>query len=309
MITPKQNQENQIDQSIVLFSILINMKIFRISIFELIQEVFTSIKNLKVSLQKEQMNDFIFVFAKNDGISAIKEGNQQSIHFNYHLQADFIFKLARNQLILTNSNLEKYVFTFLHFYFDYVEFFIERFHKMIYLGPQNLLIQDKYFFLFFSTMYDCSSQLNSFRRVKERNVQDALEKVSLWRKLFDDGIIDGNGEVQKITLNKAAELVGIPKKTLEDYTQLFKKVKLLTDPYLFADKKMGFLRNYLRKNQSKLKKALKLEKARELRNAEHKNSPHHSHSDTNQIMNEFPEVYTYEQELYQDFFEDSQPYP
>lgn len=56
--------------------------------------------------------------------------------------------------------------------------------------------------------------------------------------------------------------MGIPKKTLEDYTQIFKKVKLLTNINEFSNRKMGFLRTYLRKNQSKLRKALKAEKLR-----------------------------------------------
>ena len=46
--------------------------------------------------------------------------------------------------------------------------------------------------------------------------------------MFTDGFETKNGEIVKMTLNQAAEIVGIPKKTLEDYTQLFKKVRLLT---------------------------------------------------------------------------------
>ena len=67
----------------------------------------------------------------------------------------------------------------------------------------------------------------------------------------------------RLTLNKAAEIIGIPKKSLEDYNQLFKKVKLLTDVNQFANEKMGVLRNYLRKNSKKLKKILKTQKVKE----------------------------------------------
>ncbi|CAD8137121.1 unnamed protein product [Paramecium octaurelia] len=117
-------------------------------------------------------------------------------------------------------------------------------------------------------MYTSTSITNkhqSFKRVKERLVCEAIEKVERWRLMFTEGLQTNNGEIIKVTLNQAAEIVGIPKKTLEDYTQLFKKVKLLTaDIKQFSNEKMGFLRSYLRKNQNKLKKKLKDLRIKEL---------------------------------------------
>ena len=56
-----------------------------------------------------------------------------------------------------------------------------------------------------------------FKRVKERSVWEAKASVDHWRKLFKEGITDQVGKNTKLTLKQAAEYVGIPKKTLEDY--------------------------------------------------------------------------------------------
>ncbi|CAD8144431.1 unnamed protein product [Paramecium octaurelia] len=116
-----------------------------------------------------------------------------------------------------------------------------------------------------NTSTSITNKHQSFKRVKERLVCEAIEKVERWRQMFTEGLQTNNGEIIKVTLNQAAEIVGIPKKTLEDYTQLFKKVKLLTaDIKQFSNEKMGFLRSYLRKNQNKLKKKLKDIRLKEL---------------------------------------------
>ncbi|CAD8141556.1 unnamed protein product [Paramecium pentaurelia] len=115
------------------------------------------------------------------------------------------------------------------------------------------------------TSTSITNKHQSFKRVKERLVCEAIEKVERWRLMFTEGLQTNNGEIIKVTLNQAAEIVGIPKKTLEDYTQLFKKVKLLTaDIKQFSNEKMGFLRSYLRKNQNKLKKKLKEMRLKEI---------------------------------------------
>ncbi|CAD8047860.1 unnamed protein product [Paramecium primaurelia] len=115
------------------------------------------------------------------------------------------------------------------------------------------------------TSTSITNKHQSFKRVKERLVCEAIEKVERWRLMFTEGLQINNGEIIKVTLNQAAEIVGIPKKTLEDYTQLFKKVKLLTaDIQQFSNEKMGFLRSYLRKNQNKLKKKLKEMRLKEI---------------------------------------------
>lgn len=61
------------------------------------------------------------------------------------------------------------------------------------------------------------AELNQYKRVKERNIQEVREKVTLWRQLFREGEYDEEGYHHKLSLHEAAERVGIPKKTLEDY--------------------------------------------------------------------------------------------
>ncbi|CAD8119946.1 unnamed protein product [Paramecium sonneborni] len=101
------------------------------------------------------------------------------------------------------------------------------------------------------------------KRVKERLVESAYSKVQIWRKIFLEGLINEQGEKQYYTLNEASNFVGIPKKTLEDYTQIFHKVELIASVYDFQGKKMGFLRQFIRKNKSKIRKALFAERLRQ----------------------------------------------
>ena len=54
------------------------------------------------------------------------------------------------------------------------------------------------------------------KRSKERKIGFIIEKVFLWRKLYN-GYIDENGEQLKMTLEEAADKVGISKKSLDDY--------------------------------------------------------------------------------------------
>ncbi|CAD8178679.1 unnamed protein product [Paramecium octaurelia] len=114
-------------------------------------------------------------------------------------------------------------------------------------------------------------QLPPIKRVKERLVGDALQKVNQWKSILLNGIPQSDGTLMRLTLNKAAEIIGIPKKSLEDYNQLFKKVKLLTDVNQFANEKMGVLRNYLRKNSKRLKKLLKTQKVKENKQTKQQN--------------------------------------
>lgn len=74
-----------------------------------------------------------------------------------------------------------------------------------------------------------NNYLSSTKRVKERSVGEAYEKVNRWKTILNEGLLQEDGTICRITLNKAAEIIGIPKKSLEDYNQLFKKVSLLTD--------------------------------------------------------------------------------
>ena len=54
------------------------------------------------------------------------------------------------------------------------------------------------------------------KRSKERKIGYIIEKVFLWRKLYN-GFIDEKGNLIKLTLEEAADKVGISKKSLDDY--------------------------------------------------------------------------------------------
>ena len=54
------------------------------------------------------------------------------------------------------------------------------------------------------------------KRSKERKIGYIIEKVFLWRKLYN-GFTDDNGVFHKYTLEDAADRVGIAKKSLDDY--------------------------------------------------------------------------------------------
>ncbi|CAD8153859.1 unnamed protein product [Paramecium octaurelia] len=98
-----------------------------------------------------------------------------------------------------------------------------------------------------------------FKRVKERSVQMAVEKVEEWRHLFANGKVDNQGKLKKLTLQQAAEEVGIPKKTLEDYYQLIKKAKEIQPIEQLYDQKMGYLRQLIKQSQNFKQNAIEIE--------------------------------------------------
>jgi len=53
------------------------------------------------------------------------------------------------------------------------------------------------------------------KRTKERSISDIIEKVSLWRKLYNGVVRDGN--LVRYSLEDAASKVGVSKKSLDDY--------------------------------------------------------------------------------------------
>jgi len=57
---------------------------------------------------------------------------------------------------------------------------------------------------------------DNLRRTKERQIRFVVERVSLWRKLYN-GVDMGNGETVRYSLEDSANLVGISKKSLDDY--------------------------------------------------------------------------------------------
>lgn len=61
------------------------------------------------------------------------------------------------------------------------------------------------------------------KRVKERAIGYVLEKVKEWRNLFKNGIADQRGNVKKVNLDVAASMVGLSRKTLDDYYKYIRK--------------------------------------------------------------------------------------
>ena len=55
------------------------------------------------------------------------------------------------------------------------------------------------------------------RRTKERKIKFVVEKVSVWRKLYNGVELPNSGETVRYSLDEAARLVGISKKSLDDY--------------------------------------------------------------------------------------------
>ena len=80
------------------------------------------------------------------------------------------------------------------------------------------------------------------RRTKERKISYVIERVSLWRKLYN-GIDDGTGNLVRYSLEEAAKKIGISKKSLDDYLlQLRFGKKLGFNFNKYKDDKIGRLR-------------------------------------------------------------------
>jgi hypothetical protein len=87
------------------------------------------------------------------------------------------------------------------------------------------------------------------RRSKERKLGYIIEKVFLWRKLFN-GYKDDNKGFVKLTLEDAAQKVGISKKSLDDYLNQLKNGKQAGFNYNDnKNSKVGVLRAYIKKKR------------------------------------------------------------
>ena len=53
------------------------------------------------------------------------------------------------------------------------------------------------------------------KRTKERTISEIIEKVALWRKLYNGVVLDGN--LVRYSLEDAAKKVNVSKKSLDDY--------------------------------------------------------------------------------------------
>ncbi|KRX08872.1 hypothetical protein PPERSA_08976 [Pseudocohnilembus persalinus] len=86
------------------------------------------------------------------------------------------------------------------------------------------------------------------RRDKERSIQFALEKVQQWKNIKEFGYTNDNGElITGLTQEQAAKVIGMSKKTLEDYSLQIRKAQqrgFSIESHL--DEKMGILRRFNR---------------------------------------------------------------
>jgi hypothetical protein len=88
------------------------------------------------------------------------------------------------------------------------------------------------------------------KRPKERKIEFIVEKVNAWRRLYN-GFYDENGEYTRYSLDQAAKMVGISKKSLDDYLLQLR----LGRKYGFnfnqnKTKKVGILRAFVKKHRA-----------------------------------------------------------
>ena len=88
------------------------------------------------------------------------------------------------------------------------------------------------------------------KRTKERKIEFIVEKVNAWRRLYN-GFYNENGEYTRYSLDQAAKMVGISKKSLDDYLLQLR----LGRKYGFnfnqnKTKKVGILRAFVKKHRA-----------------------------------------------------------
>lgn len=95
------------------------------------------------------------------------------------------------------------------------------------------------------------SSKSKVRRGNEKRICEVLDALTKWKALFTYGQVDSKG-VQKIyTRQEAADMIHIPKKTLDDYKLQVKTAKdLKFDFHLHYKEKFGVLRQFNKKMRS-----------------------------------------------------------
>ena len=87
------------------------------------------------------------------------------------------------------------------------------------------------------------------KRTKERKIEFIVEKVNAWRRLYN-GFYNESGEYTRYSLDQAAKMVGISKKSLDDYLLQLR----LGRKYGFnfnqnKTKKVGILRAFVKRHR------------------------------------------------------------
>lgn len=98
------------------------------------------------------------------------------------------------------------------------------------------------------------------KRTKERTIADIIEKVSLWRKLYNGVVRDGT--LVRYSLEDAAVKVEVSKKSLDDYLlQLRFGKKYEFDFQQNKQEKVGVLRTYVKNKKGEEREKNKNETA------------------------------------------------
>ena len=87
------------------------------------------------------------------------------------------------------------------------------------------------------------------KRAKERKIGDIIKKVYMWRKLYF-GYVNESGQEIKLSLEEAAEKIGISKKSLDDYLIQLRIGKMFGFNFTeHKNDKVGILRAFVKKNK------------------------------------------------------------
>ena len=114
---------------------------------------------------------------------------------------------------------------------------------------ERLLIKDKGGKGGFSR--NSSVDLRKCKRKKERKIGYIIEKVNLWRKYYN-GFKNENGTFIKHSLDDSAKIIGISKKSLDDYLlQLRLGRKYGFDFNFNRNSKVGLLRSFVKQHRDK----------------------------------------------------------
>eukprot|EP00830_Metopus_es_P005664 TRINITY_DN1542_c0_g1_i1.p1 TRINITY_DN1542_c0_g1~~TRINITY_DN1542_c0_g1_i1.p1 ORF type:complete len:275 (-),score=69.72 TRINITY_DN1542_c0_g1_i1:128-859(-) len=86
------------------------------------------------------------------------------------------------------------------------------------------------------------------RRGNERKIGDVIDALIRWRKMYLYGDMGEDGVMIKYTRQEAAKIIGIPKKTLDDYITQIKLGKTYGFDFdVHSQEKIGVLREFIRK--------------------------------------------------------------
>lgn len=82
-------------------------------------------------------------------------------------------------------------------------------------------------------------------KVRERTIREVVSAVAEWRQLYV-GKLTTDGEIHRHTLDEAAEIMGIPKKTLDDYFIQIQVGRLNNFDFVkHSDANIGSLRSFV----------------------------------------------------------------